>query len=72
MIIDAGTEAVGAALSITTYYLLSTPSALSRLQHELSSTASRHLHIGASDLMSYSMLREHCRTSELVSRKACD
>ncbi|KAI4167897.1 MAG: hypothetical protein LQ343_006820 [Gyalolechia ehrenbergii] len=35
MILGAGTEAVGAALSLTTYHLLSTPRALTRLKSEL-------------------------------------
>lgn len=61
MIIGAGTEAVGAALSITTYYLLSTPRALSQLQRELSITAaSQHADLGTTEVLSYTILQSHC------------
>ncbi|KAL8747287.1 MAG: hypothetical protein Q9184_007624 [Pyrenodesmia sp. 2 TL-2023] len=60
MIIGAGTEAVGAALSITTYYLLSTPRALSQLQRELSITANQYADLDAVGVLSYATLQEHC------------
>ncbi|KAL8655892.1 MAG: hypothetical protein Q9210_000593, partial [Variospora velana] len=60
MIIGAGTEAVGAALSITAYHLLCAPSALSKLQSELSAAAAALPTAAGKKMLPYSMLRENC------------
>ncbi|KAL8974853.1 MAG: hypothetical protein Q9197_000932, partial [Variospora fuerteventurae] len=77
MIIGAGTEAVGAALSITTYHLLCTPFTLSELQSELSAAAAAAATLptaagGKKTMLPYSMLRENCPiTQPHASKKVC-
>lgn len=56
MIIGAGTEATGAALSITTFYLLASPSKTLRLQEELASLQPSDPS-DASALLTYPQLR---------------
>ncbi|KAL8691092.1 MAG: hypothetical protein Q9218_003602 [Villophora microphyllina] len=56
MIIGAGTEAVGAALSITTYHILSNPPCLSRLRIELA-IAAQHL---GTETLPYKLLQQSC------------
>ncbi|KAL8918111.1 MAG: hypothetical protein Q9208_007552 [Pyrenodesmia sp. 3 TL-2023] len=61
MIIGAGTEAVGAAISITTYYLLSTPHAQAKLLSELNITAAnQYADLGTTEVLSYAILQQHC------------
>jgi len=52
MIVGAGTEATGAALSITTFYLLTDPAKTRRLKHELMSLQPS----GPCNLLSYQQL----------------
>lgn len=52
MIVGAGTEATGAALSITTFYLLADPAKTRRLKQELESLQAS----GSSNLLSYQLL----------------
>ncbi|KAL8729522.1 MAG: hypothetical protein Q9166_004694 [cf. Caloplaca sp. 2 TL-2023] len=73
MIIGAGTEAVGAALSITTYYILSYPACLTRLRSELQKAAQHHETVQRSQeiqhhtsstseivILPYAILQHHC------------
>ncbi|KAL8913295.1 MAG: hypothetical protein Q9171_001859 [Xanthocarpia ochracea] len=69
MIIGAGTEAVGAALSITVYYLLSFPDAVSKVRNELRNAAHRQRPSCSStspltslqlDILPYHLLASQC------------
>ncbi|KAL8932231.1 MAG: hypothetical protein Q9211_006441, partial [Gyalolechia sp. 1 TL-2023] len=60
MIIGAGTEAVGAALSITTYHLLSTPPTLARLKRELQPLPLNHTPASGMQILPYPVLQQHC------------